>query len=213
MYRTATLIQLPNGVEFEPEGPGPHGYASAILDDPLWITELTNDSDGADYRVTWLVHDEAAEDFEWADPDREPDPKQWVRGAFRDFRNGYHGGGQGARDAFLAEMIELVGADRVFIVDVYSHGGEHFSIAGTANYPDRQWDVAPACVLAVPPDATNPREWAQGNLDEWNAWCAGDVWGIVSNYVKADGTVVADDSCWGFIGSDYAEEAAKSGCW
>lgn len=197
-------MELPNGVEFEFMGPAPDGIGM----DP--ITVEVEAPSGADFRVSWTVQDSDAYDLiEWDAADTAP--KDWCQGVFRDFRNSHNGGGEIARDEFYAEMVEAVGADHVFIVDVYAHGSEHFSRANTANYPDRQWDVAPACILAVPPDATNPAEYADGVLDVFSKWANGDVWGVIHNYVKADGTVVDDDSCYGFIGYKCAEKAATSG--
>lgn len=158
--------------------------------------------------VSWLVHDESPY-FEWDDIDA--DPGEWVKGVFRDFRNHYDGGGEEARDTFIADAVARFGQDRVFIVDVYSHGLEHFSRSHSRWYPDREWDVAPACVLIVPPDVTNPAEWADGILDEYSSWANGDTWAIVSVDVDAEGNRQMADVIGGFIGRQLAEEAAKSG--
>ena len=170
------------------------------------------DEEGTDNKiVSWLTHDPDGHDyFEWDTLDT--DPKEWVNGVLRDFRNGHDGGGQERRDAFMEEAIEAVGADRVFIVEVYSHGLESFSrVAAAKFYPDRQWDVCPACVLVVPPDVTDPAKWADGVLEQYTSWVNGDVWGVTFMTVAPDGTVLDDDSIWGFIGRKYAEETAKSG--
>lgn len=201
--RSICMVTVPGTeVEFEAVGPTPDIY------DDVWVSDST--TPGARWDVTWLVHDDDAYDlWEWGNPDE--DPERWVNGCFRDFRNSRDGGGEDARDAFYEEMVEAVGADRVFIVDVYSHGLDHFSRRMTRNYPDRQWDVAPACVLAVPPDVTNPEEWADGILESYSSWANGDVWGIVTHHVAEDGEVIDYDSVWGFIGHDDASKCAESG--
>lgn len=193
-------MELPNGVEFEVEGTIPDGIGM----DPI-VTEY-----GDGYRVAWTVHDDDAwGGWEW--DDASADPAGWGNGVFRDFRNSRDGGGEIARDEFMAEMIEAVGEDNVFVVEVYSHGNESFSRVETKWYPDREWDVCPACVLAVPADVTDPKAYADSVLNAFTKWANGDVWGVVVNYVKVDGTVTSEDSCWGYIGGEYAEEVARSG--
>jgi len=200
---TTHKMQVPDtDLWFEPEGPLPEPH------EDVYATALTSDPDGDAFRVAWLVHNEYQGDYEWDDPTATP--SEWINGCFRDFRNSRHGGGQEARDTFYEEMVELVGADRVFIVDVYSHGLDHFSVSQSRWYPDRQWDVAPACILAVPPDVTNPEEWANGVLDTYSSWANGDTWLIVTNYLDAKGNVTSDDIIGGFIGREYAEQAAKN---
>lgn len=202
---TIHRVEVPDtDISFEVEGPLPDIY------DDIYVRELTDPRTDDAYAVSWLVYDDDSYDMmEWADPDSEP--SEWVNGCFRDFRNSHDGGGQEARDEFHAAMVKAVGEDRVFIVEVYSHGLESYSVVGAKWYPDRQWDVAPACVLAVPPDVTNPREWAEGVMEQYTSWANGDVWLIVTHYVRADGTVSSCDIIGGFIGHEHAEEAAKAG--
>ena len=45
----------------------------------------------------------------------------------------------------------------------------------------------------------------EGEIEEYSAWCAGDVYG----YVIEDRNGNELDSCWGFYGQDYATESAK----
>ncbi len=176
----------------------------------VW-TRQTTDEDGTltGYEVSWLVRDEGQMDYEWDDP--KTPSSNWVNGCFRDFRNSRDGGGEEARDDFLAKMVGLVGDDRVFIVDVYSHGLDHFSVSESRFYPDREWDVAPACVIAVPSDVTNPKEWANGVLETYSSWCNGDVWIVVTYAVTLDGAVTYDEYVGNFIGREYAEETARTG--
>jgi len=204
---TTHRVEVPDtDLTFEAEGPIPDAY-----DDDIWVRNLTGQKDGSTRAVTWLVSDQEdrSDLIEWDDPS--DDPREWVNGCFRDFRNSRDGGGEVARDDFMAEAIEAVGADHVFVVDVYSHGLEHYSVANTVPYPDRQWDVAPACVLVVPADVTSPREWAVAMMESWTAVVNGDVWGIVTHYLDDAGNVVECDSVWGMIGREWAEQAAASG--
>jgi hypothetical protein len=71
--------------------------------------------------------------------------------------------------------------------------------------------VAPACVLAVPPDVTNPEEWADGVLREWTAVVNGDVWFIVTHFIQPDGTVRDYQCIGGYVGREVAEECVQAG--
>lgn len=115
-----------------------------------------------------------------------------------------------ARDEFYGQMAILHGVSRVFIVEHYEHSGHHYSLVGEGNYPDRQFDVRPSVVLVVPDDATEPREYAQGILDEYNAYLAGEVYGVVVETFEPDGTPVDCDAVWGYIGTEYALEEMKA---
>lgn len=195
--RTMTVDEL--GLTFPVHGSLPESH------DEVWFS-----SDEKYHRISWLVHDDYGHDMhEWDSPGTEP--KNWSNGLFCDFRNGYDGGGEEARNAFIEEWTERLGPEYVFIVDVYSHGLDHFSVSNSRWYPDREWDVAPACVLVVPPDVTDPRGWADAMMESWTSLSNGDVWGIVTMVIDHDGKVVDEDSCWGFIGRENAEEAAKGG--
>lgn len=55
-------------------------------------------------------------------------------------------------------------------------------------------------------------KYAQSCLDEYEKWCNGEVYGCVVTVFELSGDVweeVDEDSCWGFIGSKYAEEALE----
>ena len=57
-------------------------------------------------------------------------------------------------------------------------------------------------------------KYAKGCLDEYVKWCNGETYGIVvETYTredsKSDWNLVESDHCWGFIGSEYAEEEVK----
>jgi hypothetical protein len=51
-------------------------------------------------------------------------------------------------------------------------------------------------------------------LDEYNKWAEGDCYGVVVNEYKRVGPgeykIKDNDSCWGYIGYDYAKEELKS---
>ena len=49
-------------------------------------------------------------------------------------------------------------------------------------------------------------EYVDAVWSEWRAWAAGEVYGVCTVDVDADGTVRdgTEDSCWGYIGDEYA---------
>jgi hypothetical protein len=56
-------------------------------------------------------------------------------------------------------------------------------------------------------------ELAQEALDSYNAWCAGDCWGVVVDAFEIHGGVATElttDDCFGFVGSEYAESELRS---
>lgn len=194
--RTTHEVNIPGTeVWFVPDGPTPDPYETLFVEKTF--------VDGATWRVSWMVSDDIGRDHDWQE------------GAiFQEFRTEWD------RDDFISDMIAEHGEDRVVIVDRYEHGLVHYSPRQSRFYPDRQWDVAPCAVLVVPDDVfvddgQTFRDaclaYATAALEEYSSWCNGDVWGVVHNYVTVDGKVVDADACWGYIGHDHAEQAAKEG--
>ena len=52
-------------------------------------------------------------------------------------------------------------------------------------------------------------KYAEGCIEEFNKWLSGDCWGVCVDVLDAEGKVVKDDACWGFIGHEYALEHLK----
>lgn len=72
--------------------------------------------------------------------------------------------------------------------------------------------------LNIPPSdlaaklAEESERYCRGVLDEYNAWVNGEVYGVVVYVVdRTSGRRVEarDDECWGYIGSEYAEESLE----
>lgn len=62
----------------------------------------------------------------------------------------------------------------------------------------------------APEDVTWPRKYADGVMDEYSAWCIGDVWGVCVWTYDAKTLELKDrDECWGFYGQTYAETELK----
>ena len=158
--------------------------------------------------VGYLAHDDMPHDF-WENDEG--------AGKFREFTD------QESRDAFIAEA-EAEGKV-AFVVDRYSHGASHYSIANTRGYPDRRWDVAP-CAVFIPCDWVQDElkagrktreaviEDSNAILDSYSSWCNGDVYGtVVETYeyepVSRTFKLSTEDSCWGHIGKKWADEALE----
>lgn len=102
----------------------------------------------------------------------------------------------------------------VFPVDVYEHGDILYSLSGSG--PQCQFDTARggACIAVPtgPEGFTNPQDAAAAILNEYTAWCNGDVYGIVEmNRDPETNTWTEGDTCWGFYGWEYAETVCKEG--
>jgi hypothetical protein len=158
--------------------------------------------DDGTIRVVWAVNDtDVRSDYEWMEGD-----------SFETFRS------EDERDGYVAAQIaDGIPAANIFIVDKYDHSSVHYSVQDSAPYPDRRWDVAPSGVLVLDgrgaTGATISVESANATLDDYSNWANGDVYGIASITLSADGEEVegSDEEVWGFIGSDYAQQEVLSG--
>lgn len=159
--------------------------------------------DDGSHLVTWLI----------LDGDRSDDSPMDYEGVTWDsFRRGDPDRFDGDFEAVQAYLRENEG--RAFLVECYQHGNVAYALRDSdeANrFPDRMWDVGMAGIITMDGDWTNPREAAAGIMESYTDWCNGDIYGIATRSVAADGTVTEVDlgECWGFLGFDYAEGEAK----
>lgn len=166
--------------------------------------------DGDTVRLGYITHDPEPMDF-WQSADGLGELKLFKRG---DDPNALMEGHRARGEAPL-------------LVERYAHGAEHYSVVGTRNYPDRQWDVG-LCGIFLPceevtkryhadldPDAPGAAwnklvEDSNNVLSEFSKTVNGEVYGIVVEELRREGdALVRDDyeSVWGHIGSDWAVEA------
>lgn len=110
--------------------------------------------------------------------------------------------------------------DKTFWVERYEHGLVNYALTHESSQVDRQWDVASGvAVLQLDDDWTgDPTNVARQLLETYTAYCNGDVYGIIQQEFTFDPSAdewVTDSSrenaCWGFIGTDYAEQSVKEG--
>lgn len=113
--------------------------------------------------------------------------------------------------------------DAVFL-DVYDHSGQCWSISGGGM--QCRWDTSHGAGAWVPDkylldqldsDVVKGKDrraqcelYAQQFLDTYNDIIGGNIYGCVVQVHDLDGELIDEDACWGFIGSEYAEESLKS---
>lgn len=191
------------------------------MEDEFGITlELDSSSNDMDFDlietaqsfiVGYLAHDSSPQDFFESDDGA---------GTFIEFSN------VGERDKKMAELNKT--KKLFYLVDKYDHSQVHYSIAETANYPDKQWDVTPGKAVFIPCDdiqgqykkmkkekgeAIAFKEFIKDSnitLDQYSNWCNGDVYGYQIILFDKKGQQLSEDSCWGYIGSDYANQEKNS---
>lgn len=110
--------------------------------------------------------------------------------------------------------------DAVFL-DVYDHSGQCWSISGGGM--QCRWDTSSGAGAWVPDKClleqiesdvkegkdrrTQCRHYAKQFLDTYNDIISGNIYGCVVQTHDLDGELIDEDSCWGFIGSEYAEQS------
>ncbi len=116
----------------------------------------------------------------------------------------------------------------IFGVDAYIHSGVHLSLANTANYPDRQWDVSTTGYILVdkeiysnieldvtikskyPEEEDKARYYAEGLIETWNSYLSGEVYMYyIQKHTKCDCCEHIEketvDSCGGFYTKEDCE--------
>ena len=108
------------------------------------------------------------------------------------------------------------------MLDLYEHGGCMWSVAGTGM--NCRWDTSSGESCWTPDDCLLEElkglegearyakcvEYAEQACEQYNAWSAGDCYGVVTQVHDKNGDMVESDSCWGYVGQEYAEEELAS---
>lgn len=112
------------------------------------------------------------------------------------------------------------------LLDLYEHSGCIWSVHNSG--PNCRWDTSGGAATWIPNDClrleldscTNPQDrrdmavkFAEQACEAYTSYCNGDVYGCVVEVfeLKDEAWVqVSEDSCWGFIGYDYAEDSLNS---
>ena len=134
--------------------------------------------------------------------------------------------------AYWVKRLEAA-LDRHYLIRtlyLYDHSGITISMGGFSC----SWDSGPVGYIVMPlakaeenwsvkgwdapvtyPDgsAKTLRERSldlmRGEVETYDQYLTGDVWGYVVTYLDDDGEELGEDSCWGFYGQEYCQEEAE----
>jgi hypothetical protein len=102
---------------------------------------------------------------------------------------------------------------RAFFFEKYEHGLVNYALRGESSRVDRQWDVTGFAGFMWADDdwgdGVDIEQAARDFLETYTAWCNGWVYGVVHCTYEADGTFIDHESCWGFIGAEWAISELK----
>lgn len=109
------------------------------------------------------------------------------------------------------------------MLDVYDHSGQAWSISGGGM--QCRWDTSRSAGAWVPDkylldqiesDVAENKDrraqcklYAEQFLSQYNDIISGNVYGCVVQVHDLEGAQLSEESCWGFIGTDHAEESLK----
>lgn len=108
----------------------------------------------------------------------------------------------------------------------FEHGQCLWDVCGgerIGGCPDMRWDGVRFAGIWIPDDCCREEiklagrskakkraravELAEQCCREYTSWANGDCWGICVDVFDKTGQKIAEDACWGHIGSDWAEQA------
>lgn len=135
----------------------------------------------------YLSRDDSGEEYDW---------DEGV--IFDTFRS------QEAKDKRMAELKDE--GYEVYSIEEYRHSGSAFAFENEGNFPDRQWDVMPNSLLALPKgEFTNPEASARAMIENYNQYISGQVYGICeATFDIESGDELETEECWNYIGEDHA---------
>lgn len=113
---------------------------------------------------------------------------------------------------YVRKEFDAIGP--VLPVSIYDHGNVSYQVG----FPSDPWDSGNAGLIFATrksldetqgegetPSDEDLTKWLTGEIDEYSKWANGECFGF--RITDRNGDEV--DSCWGFIGEEYATEAAK----
>jgi hypothetical protein len=189
------------GVEFTPDGADEPVEVFTDNSPDEWIdTKVELRADG-NYNVVYAARDDYSTEYEHTEGD-----------SLEVFRS------QWERDAHIQKKLDDgVPADRIFVVDRMEHGQVKYTVLDAWDSKTQDaWDSAPSTVIVIDEEGaggvTDFRAAADAVAEDYTKWANGDVYGICRGVYDVNGDAVEhEESVWGFIGSEYAEQAIKEG--
>lgn len=128
------------------------------------------------------------------------------------------------------EAVALLESDPdVIPLSYFEHGRCMWAVKGALdNTPDFCWDGTSFAGVWIPDDCTRNscpvkpakkgkkviggerRQWfekqAESACEQYTSWANGDCYGHTVVVCDQDGAMLSDDACWGYVGTEYAEE-------
>lgn len=126
----------------------------------------------------------------------------------------------------LARLSGQVGDPYTVMLDCYEHGGQVWSVTGSG--PQCLFDTARGAGVWVPDQClreeldsiktnegldaarTKAVEFARQALESYNAWLAGDCYGVAVDVFSTEGDrlkLIDESAVWGYVGRKWAEES------
>jgi len=126
----------------------------------------------------------------------------------------------------LARLSGQVGDPYTVMLDCYEHGGQVWSVTGSG--PQCLFDTARGAGVWVPDQClreeldsiktnegidaarTKAVEFARQALGSYNAWLAGDCYGVAVDVFSTEGDrlkLIDESAVWGYVGRKWAEES------
>ena len=126
----------------------------------------------------------------------------------------------------LARLSGRVGDPYTVMLDCYEHGGQVWSVTGSG--PQCLFDTARGAGVWVPDQClrkeldsirtnegidaarTKAVEFARQALGSYNAWLAGDCYGVAVDVFSSEGDrlkLIDESAVWGYVGREWAEES------
>lgn len=110
------------------------------------------------------------------------------------------------------------------VLDCYDHGWQVWSLSGGGM--QCQWDTARGAGVWVPDDELRKqldddeadglnrdeqaRKYCKQFLESYNDVINGRVYGVVIHTYDCDGEMTDTDACWGYVGTEYAEQELET---
>ena len=181
--------------------------------------------------------EDVVEDFETFDSDYERRDGETLEETAKryleaDWASAYNGWAYVHFDDTMRDVLEKMWSEPAYfpgdpdaqVLACYDHGGQHWSLSGQGM--QCRWDTSNKAGVWVPDKClreqiesdvaagkdrdTQSRMYCQQFLDQYNDIISGQVFGCVVETFNLDGEQIDEDACWGYIGSDHAEESLKS---